>query len=405
MRPKETEWYIGIELGNKWTMVSSYMAGMKEPETKGLVAGSQSYRIPTALCKKRGISQWYLSEQSEGIYIEHLLEKAVKGEIVEAEESYEAKELFLVFLRKVIRMALPGKGIVAVTRCVFSVEQLTTELAELLLGCARELGWKPEQILIQDNKESFYAYAVSQKQELWMYDVALFSCEDGAVTYWNMSHDKKTIPQICKVTEQYLGELPKDSDERDLEFAKILEKTLNGRIVSAVYLIGEGFEGGWMRTSLQVVCRGHRAFQGKNLYTKGACYAGVLDAHAEKRETIYFCEYKTEKNVFLKASHQEREYMYPLVEAGRNRHQIQKKCSVLLEGEPSLDVWVQSPGKKEAVIESMELQGLNFVEGRRCRLELQIEGKLEDRLQLKVRDIGLGELLPGSNQEWEYEIG
>ena len=66
---------------------------------------------------------------------------------------------------------------------------------------------------------------------------------------------------------------------------------------------------------------------------------------------------------------------------------------------------MQSPGKKEAVIESMELQGLNFVEGRRCRLELQIEGKLEDRLQLKVRDIGLGELLPGSNQEWEYEIG
>lgn len=100
MRPKETEWYIGIELGNKWTMVSSYTVGMKEPETKGLVAGSQSYRIPTALCKKRGISQWYLSEQTEGIYIEHLLEKVVKGEIVEAEESYEAKELFWYFYEK-----------------------------------------------------------------------------------------------------------------------------------------------------------------------------------------------------------------------------------------------------------------------------------------------------------------
>lgn len=401
----EEEWYVGIELGYKWTMVSFYTAGMKAPETKGLVAGSQSYRIPTALCKKRGISQWYLSEQPEGIYIEHLLEKAIKGEIVEAEDSYEARELLMVFLRKVMRMVLPGKGTAAVTRCVFTVEQLSTEIVELILGCATELGLKPEQVLVQDNKESFYAYAVCQKKELWMYDVALFSCVEGEVTYWNMSHDKKTIPQISKVTEEYLGELPEEGDERDLEFAKMLEKTLNGRIVSSVYLIGDGFDGGWMKTSLQVVCRGHRAFQGKNLYTKGACYAGVLDAHSAKMETIYFCDYKTYKNVFLKSSYQEKEYMYPLVEAGKNRHQIYKKCAVLLEGEPSLDIWIQSPGKKEAVIESMELQGLKPAEERGCRLELQIEGRVQKGLQLRVKDIGLGEILPGSNQEWEYEIG
>ena len=407
MRPEEEEWYIGIELGREWTMVSCYGAGMKEPETKGLVTGSQSYRIPTAICKKNGINQWYLAEKPEGIYISHLLEKAAGKEQVETEagESYGAEELFQVFLRKVMRMVMPGRGMSAVTRCVFSVEWITMEVTELLMESAKRLGLEPEQVIIQDNKESFYAYAVSQEPELWLYETALFSCENQKVTYWEMSHDKKTMPQISGVREQYLGELPEEDSERDLEFFKMVQKAINGRIVSSVYLIGDGFEGGWLKESLQAVCRGRRAFQGKNLYTKGACYAGVINTHPEKQETIYFCEYKTKKNVFLKASNKEREYMYPLVEAGQNRYQIRKTCCILLEGEPVLDVWTQHPGKKEAVIESLELHGLEPVSEKGCRLEIQIKGRLQEGLQMQVRDIGLGEILPGSSQEWEYEIG
>lgn len=405
MRPEEEEWYIGIELGNEWTMVSCYGAGMKEPETKGLVTGSQNYRIPTAICKKPGISQWYLSEKREGLYIERLLERATAGEVIEAEETYEARELFFVFLRKVMRMVLPGQGIGVVTKCVFSVEQVNREVTELLLECSKMLGMKPEQVVIQDNKESFYAYAVSQEPELWLYEVALFSCENQKVTYWEMNHDKKTAPQVSKVVEQQMGELPEESSERDMAFSKMIQKTLSGRIISAVYLIGDGFEGGWMKESLQMVCKGRRAFQGKNLYTKGACYAGVMETHPEKRETIYFCNYKTRKNIFLKASDKEQEYMYSLVEAGQNRYQVQKTCCVLLEGEPALDVWIQSPGKKEAIIECLELQGLEPAEGKGCRLELKVSGNMQEGLQLTVTDIGLGELLPGSNQEWAYEIG
>lgn len=405
MRPEEEEWYIGIELGNAWTMVSCYGAGMKEPETKGLVTGSQSYRIPTAICKKPGISQWYLSEKPEGLYIEHLLERAAAGEVIEAEGEYEAKELFLIFLRKIMRMVLPGQGIGVVTKCVFSVEQVNREVTELLMECSQILGMKPEQIVIQDNKESFYAYAVSQEPELWLYEVALFSCENQKVTYWEMNHDKHTTPQVSRVVEQQLGELPKESSERDKAFAGMIQKTLSGRIISAVYLIGDGFEGGWMKASLQQVCRGRRAFQGKNLFTKGACYAGVMEVHPENRESVYFCNYKTRKNIFLRASDKDQEYMYSLVKAGQNRYQVQKTCCILLEGEPALDVWIQSPGKKEAVIESLELQGLEPAEGKGCRLEVKVRGNVQEDLQLTVRDIGLGELLAGSNQEWEYEIG
>lgn len=406
MEPKKEEWYIGIELENDWTMVSCYGEGMKEPETKGLVTGSQSYRIPTAICKRPGISQWYLAEKPEGIYIERLLERAVKEETVEAEgDVYEAKDLFFVFLRKVMRIVLPAQGMGVVTRCVFTVGQVNREITELLSEAAGVFGMQPEQVLIQDNRESFYAYAVSQKPELWLYEVALFSCEKEQVTYYALQHNKKTKPQVSRVTECALGELPEEAGERDKAFVRMVQETLSGRIISCVYLIGDGFEGGWMKESLQMVCRGHRAFQGKNLYTRGACYAGMLDAHAGEGDTVYFCDYKTEKNIFLKVLDKEREYLYPLVEAGKNRHQVEKSCRILQEGEQVLDIWIQSPGKKEAVIESLELPGLEESEEPAHRLELRVKGSLTEGLQLMVKDIGMGELFRGSHKEWEYEIG
>lgn len=412
MRLEEEEWYIGIELGDRWTMASYYRSGMKEPETKSPVAGSQIYRIPTAVCKKNRIGQWYFGEEAEklagskdGIYIDCLLEKAVQGTSIEAEETYDCKELLQLFIKKVMRMVLPGKGISAVTRCVFTVERITAELIEILFGISERLGLRREQVLIQDNRESFYAYAVNQKAELCMYDVALFSCEGQEIFYWELTRNKKTVPQISVVTEKYLGELPKEDGQRDQVFQKMIQETLSGKIVSSVYLTGEGFEGGWQKESLQQLCRGRRAFQGRNLYTKGACYTGMMDAHPQNMETIYFCDYKIQRSISLKASCKEEDYMYPLVAAGKNVYQVKKKFSILLEGEPSLELWIQIPGRRDAVAEKLELQGLVPEEKKGCRLEVTVMGGLQEDLVIHIKDIGLGEILPGSKQEWEYKVG
>lgn len=412
MNSKEEEWYIGIELGSRFTMASYYRSQMKEPETKSPVAGAQTYRIPTALCKRKGIGQWYFSEEArklakteEGIFIGDLLERARNHETIEAEETYEARELLLVFLRKVIRMVMPAKGAEGVTRCVFSLEKVTGEITELVQWMCGKLGLEEEQIMIQDNQESFYAYAVSQEKELWLYEVVLFYYGEKGLFQYTLLHDKKTSPQVSRVTEQYLGELSQHPAERDQEFAGMVQKALDGKIVSSVYLVGEGFEGDWLKSSLQMICRGRRAFQGKNLYTKGACYAGVMEEHPRERETVYFCSYKTTRNIFLKTERGGREYMYPFVEAGKNLHQMNAVCRILLEGEPVLDIWFQHPGSKEAVIETMELEGLKPAEQKGCRLELCISSLEGQKLFLKVKDIGLGEILPGSGREWEFDLG
>ena len=109
--------------------------------------------------------------------------------------------------------------------------------------------------------------------------------------------------------------------------------------------------------------------------------------------------------MFIKAIRGDETYFYPLLEAGKNRHQVKKNLRILLEGEPLLELWVQKPGSREAKIESLELPELPVSETERCRLALSLFSGEEGSILLNIQDMGWGELHPGSGREWEYEIG
>lgn len=412
MRPEGEEWYIGIEAGRQWTQISCYHGGQSEPETKSTIAGAELYQIPTAICKRKQTGQWCfgeegrkLAEAGEGYYAADLLKRAMSAETVSLDRDYSAEELLMVFFRKVLRLALPPQGIGAVTACVFSVEKVTEEAADFFRSLAQKLGFQEEQIQIQDHRESFYAYAVSQEPALWQQQVLLFEEEGEGVCCRLLSCDRRTKPKVSQVEETFLGKLPEEAEKRDCVFAGMVKQVLTGRLVSSVYLIGSGFEGGWMKEALQLVCRGRRAFQGKNLYTKGACYAGMLQKHQDQAETVYFCEYKLKEHVSIKITSGNGSFFYPLLEAGCNRHQVQKDFRILLEGEPVLELWIQKPGSREARIESLELPGLLVSDQERSRLSVSVFLGEEERIFLRLRDLGWGAMRPGTGLEWEYEIG
>ncbi len=410
MRPAGGEWYLGIDLGIRWTQVSCYHAGLPEPETKGTAAGGDSCRIPTAVCKRKRTGQWcigesasMLAEAGEGMYADYLLPRAWKQEAILLDQEYQARDLLQIFLWKVIQMALPEKGVKAVTKCVFTVENITEGLVGMLLEVAGKLGFMDCQVVIQDRRESFYAYAVCQDPALWSYDVVLYSCEGDEIWQKRLACDRKTRPKVASVEEKYLGKLPEEVKEWDRAFAQILRESMAKKIVSSVYLIGSGFEGNWMEESLKVVCQGKRAFQGKNLYTKGACYAGMLMEHREEAETVYFCEYKMIEHIFLKVTCRDEEKAFFLVEAGDNRHQVGKQFRILTEQDDFLDVWVQGLDGKGARIERLKLPGLQASKYRQNRLAVAcwMEG---EAVRLRIEDIGWGELQKGTGMEWEFEI-
>ncbi len=356
------EMYIGIDLSEEWTQVSYYRPGMEEPETVSTVAGEERYRIPTDM--------------------EHLD----------------------VHLRKVIRY-VPGmtdfSGIGAVT---FHLADMDMERVKLLKRIMEQLGVSRERVFVQDDKESFCHFAMHQAKELVQHQVVLFACEENKVTCLCLEKRERTRPVRVEIREILQGELPKIFGERDENFAQMAEEALKGKIVSSVYLTGDGLEGGWLCDSLHVLCRGRRAFQGKNLYSRGACYGSLYEAHKKEAGYIYFGDLVLSKNIFLKVNCGNQTFFHDLAEAGERCYEVERSCQVLLNGEPSVDVWLKDPYSGETRIESLQLTDLPERPPKATRLLIETRGTGKGQLLVRVKDLGLGGWYPSSGKVWEYCI-
>ncbi|MFP3155323.1 DUF5716 family protein [Lachnospiraceae bacterium ZAX-1] len=413
MKPQMGEMYIGVDINNKWIQMSSYRQGDEEPQTVSTIAGAERYLIPTILLQKRQGGQWYygdeakrLDEMKEGPCIDGLLNRALKQEVIQLEGNvYQAEELFCLFLQKVFRLLPIQIESTQVTRITFTVEQISLPLAVLLEDMAKKFGIDKNAVIIQDYRESFCYYALCQEKALCKNDVALFEYHTNETLICRILHkDMNTLPKITQVEEFILGTLPENETEKDAIFSSLIQQTFVKRLICAVYLIGEGFEGEWMKTSLAMLCRGKRVFQGKNLYTKGACYTSYMAVHKSEWEFAYYCGYKTAEAISIKVKNEGRNQFFILVEAWTNQHEVDVACEVMLDGGPTIELWLQKPGSKEARIKVLELEDLPQRPPRTTRLRLEAAPHLEGGLFLKVIDLGLGELVPSSGKIWEFVL-
>ena len=115
MDKKNNAYYLGIDLCDTYAMVSFYQLNMEEPDTVSTIAGSENYRIPLILARRKNVGMWYYGDEarkmaktSEVLCVDCLLQRAInKEKVLVGDTSYDAVELLALFLKKV--MELPQK--------------------------------------------------------------------------------------------------------------------------------------------------------------------------------------------------------------------------------------------------------------------------------------------------------
>ena len=86
LKKQNNEIAIGFDLTDTYSQVSFASLDSDTVETLSLVQGSNNYRIPTALFKRKEVNQWYAGKDAvkykdtDGFYIDKLLSKASEGE-------------------------------------------------------------------------------------------------------------------------------------------------------------------------------------------------------------------------------------------------------------------------------------------------------------------------------------
>lgn len=404
----QAERYIGIDLNEKNAMISYYTQGMSEPGTFSMVTGSEVYQIPVCVSKKKGVSQWLLGEEArkyareEGtVCVEGLLKKALANEQAEIEnEIYDVADLLFVYLKKLLALPMNTGGTMP-DKLVIATEFMNLETRQLLGLFAEKIQFPIQKLMLLDYRECFYYYALSQSPELCQNNVALYYFSSGKLRYWQLSHDKRTVPQVVTIEEKCYDPVLENRDE---DFSHIVTNSMAGSIISSVYLIGDGFDGGWMQKSLATVCRGRRAFVGKNLFCKGACYGAAVKSGIEKWQYVYMGDNEIKMNVSLKVENKGKDVWISLISAGENWYEAGKEYEVILKSAPSIDFWVQPPKSREASVHTLELSDMPERAERTTRLRISAKPISAEQIRFTIKDMGFGEITKSSDKIWEYTL-
>lgn len=401
--------YLGIDISSKYTILSVYNVNMDEPQTVSTVVGTENYTIPTAIAKKNGLSQWYFGDEAirqsrlhEAVLVEELFNLALKnGQVIMDGQPFHARELLVIFFKKLFTIPGPMSAIQSVGKIVFSLEKVDFDTMELMNYLIQELKIDAKKLLLLDRRESFYYYALSQNASLFTYDVALFDFSGSNLVSCMLHRNSNTRPQVVDIDLVNHGQVV---DNKDGRFLDIIGDTFGNKIISSVYLVGDGFDGDWMKESLSKLCRGRKVYLGKNLYSKGASYAGAVKGAGLDWPFIYIGDNDLKLNLSIRILDDNEMKFFTLIDAGQSWYDAKGECEVIIDGPYEIEFYIQRPESRDAHMEVLELTDMPVRENRTTRVRIEARPISDKSVTITIVDLGFGEISPGSGKTWEHTI-
>lgn len=410
--------YVGFNVGDSCCQIS-YRSGNDDIETVSLITGAEEYNIPTVLCKREGVNQWfygkeavrYASEESDGILIDNLLSLAKKGDAVIVDRvPYQPQSLLALFIKRCMSLvsAVFSEKIAGV---LFTADDMTYDNIEVCRQAVKSIGLKAEKIYFQSHSESYYHFLIRQSEDIWRNGSVLFECSGGAISAYRMESNFRADPVVSFITESRFepfgnGGLPvteEESARRDREFLDFAKNFCESGNTVSVYLVGDGFDDSWMQLSRRYLLGNFRVFQGSNLFSKGACY-GILDRMAPDeitRKYLFLGNDKLSCNVGMKVFSQGDEKYYAILDAGTSWYDARR----------SFEYYIQDGDYIELILTSLTGGGervaritFDDYSGKLTRFRTTLYMENESVLIAETEDLGFGEFRSSTGRVWREEI-
>ena len=378
-RLPEKKYLLGIDIGETFCQISylntrRLTAGM-DPHTFSYVAGGEEFDIPAAAFQDPDSGKWCFGNDALNMSAErgkepltNLLTNARKGD-----ENGDLQILiaFLGYCMSLLSKEVTFEEIEAIT---FTTADMDSTNAEILRKAA---------VLLVDG---------------W---------SDSELVLYTLSFNKKTRPIVCFPQERHL-ELPADADaaEKDRLLFAAVRELMQEKEFSAAYLTGRALAGGWMKDSLNLICRGRRAFQGDTLYSKGAADSTMAACGLASKADKYFYLSRDALrcNIGMECLKKGRTVYQALLDAGAAWYDAAAQIDVLLEEGDEivlLETSVDRGNEREIAI---KLENMPQRPRAATRLRVRLSMTAADRMRLEAEDLGFGEIFPSSGMKWEQEI-
>lgn len=412
-RLPEKKYLLGIDIGETFCQISylntrRLTAGM-DPHTFSTVARGEEFNIPQAAFAD--------SATGKRFYGKEALEKAAGagrepvarlfGAVRQdpGEENLQVLIEYLQYCFSLLSAEVTAEEIEALT---FTVDVCDQKSVEILRAAADRLFPGLEKVAFEEHLKSFYHYVLMQDEEQRRQSVLLLDgwSEEELVLY-SLSYNKKTRPIVCFPEELRL-KIPAEADaaQKDQILCSAVRGLMQEKEYSAAYLTGEALGGGWMKESLNLICRGRRAFQGDTLYSKGAADSTMAACGLSSKADKYFYLSKDALrcNIGMDCLKKGRKVYQPLLDAGAEWYDAAAQIDILLEDGDEIVLRETSVDRGNEREIAVKLENMPKRPRATTRLRIRLHMTSADRMQLTAEDLGFGEIFPSTGMKWEQEI-
>lgn len=413
---------VGYDLGEDYSQIS-YCPINGEVETLSMVAGEGNYNIPTVLCKRQGVNQWFFgkealryAEENQGILVENLLQLAVDGEPVQIDGTvFNPVALLTLYVKRSLGMLAQIASSDKIEALMITCERMNSRMLEVLNQVVAGLKLKTSKVCFQGHSESFFQFMLRQPEELWEFQVLLCDYRGNRMKGYCLESNRRTTPVVVYIdSREYpfteYDPMPEEEplrkeklDRMDREFLELLPEICGDARISSVYLIGENYEEEWLKESLRYLCAGRRVFMGTNLYSKGACYGMQerLCPSETGQKYVFLGRDKLKANVGMKVLRRGQESYFALLDAGINWFEAEQTMECYLQENSAVDFVITPLIGKQSKTARMVLEDF---QGELSRLKIHLFMKEENRMVVEITDLGLGVIRPGTGRVWREEV-
>ncbi len=318
------------------------------------------------------------------------------------------------YMTRLIGM-VPGSPSMETLRVCVTVPNLTQEMGEHLIACLEDLGIERKNLFLQDWRTSFYYYVVSMKKELWSGDVAFIRVRNMQMEGSILHIDRTVRPWVVTIQETASADVSdrargKRSEEdwnkeRDRIFYEFLGKLFERRNVTTSYLYGKYFDRSWAERSFQYLTFRRHAFQGQNLFSKGACYSLMIRLGLRQIPDMLFMGVDmVTHNIGMRLRVKGREQYQVLIPAGVNWYEAHSRIEMIPDGESSVTILTTPMEGGETVGRVLRLDHFPDRKNRATRLRMTIYFSSAHRCEIEVEDLGFGGITPSSGRVWKRQV-
>jgi len=291
--------------------------------------------------------------------------------------------------------------------CV-TVEEFNITLLDALKTAFLVYGYNSDRLSFISHEESYAYYSFSMKKELWSGGVLLFDYSDKGIETFHLSNFKiknsDVIVEECQLFEDnellqvIKGE--KTLDEVDERLVSIMKQLMNGKVISSIYLTGNGFDSDHLPSGfLKFICSRQRVFVGQNLYVKGACIAACENVVATKyTNTIFACKNRITTGIEMEIIERGKKRILRVVKPGTNWYEAGRTMDFIIDDCNEISLKMIPIAGKEQYEEMIDLSEFPYRTNKTTRIKMEFEFTADDRCLVTVKDKGFGDIVRSSGK-------